>query len=297
MGVVLVACYLIYEKLELYTASERLLKFPAISNWRLLLFVFLMLMLTAINWLLEIYKWKLLVSRLVKISIYESLKQSLSAHTVALMTPFKSGEFGVKTMFYDRSLFKKIIELNFIGNSSQFVITVLFGVLGLCFYQYAIKVPLQISMDKEFNSILLYGIIAFFLLILSILLMKKFINFSLISFKHYLQILWVSMMRYLIFSHQYLLLLYIFYPNLNYQQTISAIFSMYLSASIVPTLALFDWAVKGTFGILFLSILGFQVNTIVFVSLLMWLFNFAFPAILGSYFVLTLNNEKILVNE
>lgn len=296
IGVVFVACYLIYKKLDLFIISDSQIKFPAISIISLLLFVLWMLIFTTINWLLEIYKWKLLVSKLVKISFYDSLVQSLSSHTVALMTPFKSGEFGVKTMFYERSLFKKIIDLNFIGNLSQLLMTVLFGVLGLYFYQYALMEHIKITVYDGYNSVFLYFTIAILLVILLFFSMKKFINFSLISFKRYLHISGVSMLRYLIFSHQYLLLLFIFYPNLNYQQTITAIFSMYLSASIIPTLALFDWAVKGSFGILYLSILGFQVDTIVLVSLLMWFFNFALPAILGSYFVLTLNSKKILIN-
>jgi hypothetical protein len=105
------------------------------------------------------------------------------------------------------------------------------------------------------------------------------------------------MLRYLIFSHQYLLLLFIFYPNLHYQQTITAIFSMYLSASIIPTLALFDWAVKGSIAIMLFGFLGFQPEIIMLISMIIWFFNFALPAILGSYFVLTLNSKKILINE
>jgi hypothetical protein len=105
------------------------------------------------------------------------------------------------------------------------------------------------------------------------------------------------MLRYLIFSHQYLLLLFIFYPNLHYQQTITAIFSMYLLATLIPTFAMLDWAIKGFIALFLFAVLGFRAAEILSISLLMWFFNFAIPAVMGSYFMLKLNRYKSLKHE
>lgn len=257
----------------------------------------MMLIFSVSNWLLEIYKWKLLASSVKKISFFESYVQSLSAHTLSLFTPFKTGEFGVKTMFYERSLLKKILELNFIGNLSQLLITVLFGIIGFYYYQYSIVEQLKIPFFDFENSRFVSFTMVILISILLFKIMNQLINFSIISFKNYFKIIGISNLRYLIFSHQYLLLLLFFYPNLNYLPTISAIFSMYLLASIVPTLALFDWTIKGSIALLLFSVLGFQVEIILMISVAMWVFNFAIPAILGSYLVLTLTSNKILINE
>lgn len=295
--IVFAAFYLIYEKLDFYLLGDNQFRYPAISNLSLLLFVFLMLFLTLINWLLEIYKWKLLVNKVSAISFFDSAIQSLSSHTVSLVTPFKSGEFGMKTMFYERSLFKKIIDLNFIGNLGQLIMTVIFGILGFYFYQFSMVEVLNISLvDTKSESYIFIGFLIL-ILIFSILMMKKLINFNIISLKKHFQILLISMLRYLLFSHQYLLLLYIYDPSLNYILTISSIFSTYLLASIIPTMALFDWAIKGSISIILLTVLGFQVEIVLLVSIIMWFFNFAIPAILGSYFVLTFSGNKILAHE
>ncbi|MDP3353485.1 MAG: hypothetical protein Q8S44_07075 [Flavobacteriaceae bacterium] len=295
--IVFAAFYLIYGKFDLYLFRENQFKFPAISNFRLASFIFLMLIFTTVNWLLEINKWKLLVSQVVKISFYDAVIQSLSSHTVSLVTPFKSGEFGMKTMFYKRDLFKKIIDLNFIGNFSQLIITVIFGIVGFYLYQFSIGEILNITIvDAKSVSFIFFGSLIL-VIMLSIFIMNKLINFKIIPIKKHFHILLISMLRYLIFSHQYVFLLFIFYPNLNYEVTISSIFSMYLLASIIPTMALFDWTIKGSIAVILLSVIGFQAEIILLVSIIMWFFNFALPAILGSYFVMSFSSNKILANE
>lgn len=295
--IVFVAFYMIYQKFEMFRLSDDLIEFPTISKFRIVFLFFLMLLMSTLNWVLEISKWKILVASIQSISFFDSLVQSLSAHTVALFTPLKSGDFGVKTMYYKQSLFKKIIVLNFLGNLSQLLMTVFFGILGFYFYQHSIIKIVKFHFIDGFDVVVFCLFIAISFVILFLSVKKKLVVFKLISIKTHLQNLVLALLRYLIFSHQFILLLYIFKPNLNYLQTISAIFSIYLLAAIIPTLAIFDWVIKGSVGVLILSVLGFQVETILLVSMLIWIFNFALPALLGSYFVLTFPSAKILVND
>ena len=295
--IVFVVCYFIYQKLDLYLFENNVPLATNISKLSLIFFISLLLLLSTLNWILEIFKWKLLVSGLQSITFFESLIQSLVAHTVSLITPLKSGEFVVKTMFYKRNFVKKIIDLNFIGNINQLMITLLFGIIGFYFYQHIIIEPLNWSalIDHKYIVLLIIFLVLIFLMIF--IIKMNWIKFHTISFKIYFQISGISLLRYFIFSHQYLLLIFIFYPNLSYLQTIAAIFCMYLLASIIPTLALFDWAIKGTIGVFLFSVLGVKVEIILLVSLIMWIFNFALPAILGSYFLITFTGNKLLVND
>jgi hypothetical protein len=106
-----------------------------------------------------------------------------------------------------------------------------------------------------------------------------------------------SMSRYLVFSHQWLFLLYLIKPDIVYFNTISAIFSMYLLATLIPTFAMLDWAIKGFIALFLFAVLGFRAAEILSISLLMWFFNFAIPAVMGSYFMLKLNRYKSLKHE
>ncbi|MCM2301992.1 MAG: hypothetical protein NDI80_05165 [Flavobacteriaceae bacterium] len=297
IGIVFAAFYVIYAKINIFKLAENQFTFPVISIYWFVFFVFMMLLMSSLNWLLEIYKWKLLVSTFKPISFFDSLIQSLSAHTVALFTPFKSGDFGMKTMYYERSLFKKIIGLNFLGNLSQLLVTFIFGILGLYFYQYSIVEIFDFSSLFTNKWIVFYGLLGILMILLFSIVTKKYNFFKIVSLNTHLQNFGIAFLRYFIFSHQFLLLLYIFKPELDYLQTISAIFSLYLLASIIPTLALFDWVIKGSMAVLLLSVLGFHGEAILLASLWMWIFNFALPAVLGSYFVLTFPSAQIIANE
>ena len=295
--IVFVVCYFIYQKLDLYLLENNVLLATNFSKFSLLFFISLMLILSTLNWILEIFKWKLLVSGLQSISFFESFIQSIVAHTVSLITPLKSGEFVVKTMFYKRKFVKKIIDLNLIGNFNQLIMTILFGIIGFYFYHPIIVEPLNWPALIDHKYIVLWVIFLVLIFLMIFIIKMNWIKFHTISFKIYFQISGISMLRYLIFSHQYLFLIFIFSPNLSYLQTIAAIFCMYLLASIIPTLALFDWAIKGTIGVFLFSVLGVKVEIILLVSLIMWIFNFALPAILGSYFLITYTGNKLLVND
>ena len=77
--------------------------------------VFLVLLtLTTLNWMLEIYKWQMLSREVTPISYQEAAKQSLASHAFALITPNRIGEYGAKALFYAQSFRKQILTLNFI---------------------------------------------------------------------------------------------------------------------------------------------------------------------------------------
>jgi len=62
---------------------------------------------------------------------------------------------------------------------------------------------------------------------------------------------------------------------------------MYFIASIIPILSLFDVLLKSAVAVFIFSFFEIDELKIICISLLMWIFNFVFPATLGSYFVLT----------
>jgi hypothetical protein len=113
-----------------------------------------------------------------------------------------------------------------------------------------------------------------------------------LKFKNNKSIFIISFLRYLIFSHQFYFLLLIFNVDISYWNAIAGITSMYLIASIVPMLSLFDFVVKGSIAVFVFSFFKINPAIILSVTTLMWIYNFAFPAILGSYFVLKFKPVK-----
>jgi hypothetical protein len=77
----------------------------------------------------------------------------------------------------------------------------------------------------------------------------------------------------------------LFGVELDYFTAMGAVFSMYFIASIIPGFVVFDFIVKGSIAISVFGIFGVPDMVVLGVTTIMWLLNFALPAIIGSYYV------------
>ena len=285
--------YFIYQTL---TQNEQLslLEFVAIlQNSQLILWknVLVMASLSALNWILEIEKWKLLANQIRPTSWKNSAAQSLASLTFSLITPNRIGEYGAKAIYFPKKERKRIVALNFIGNFHQLVITCLVGFAGISYWN---------AISKEvFSTISVMNILIVFTLITGgiILLIyttkhwkwrkQIFEKLHFITQKLNAQISFLSLLRYLVFSHQFYWMLKILHPDISYESSMAAIASIYLISSFIPMLSLFDVVVKGSVAVFVFSFVEISPLVVLSVTTLMWVFNFVIPAMIGSYFVIT----------
>ena len=80
----------------------------------------------------------------------------------------------------------------------------------------------------------------------------------------------------------------------DYMTLMNLIFCMYFIASIVPGLGIFDWVIKGSVAVWLFGFIDLNELTILSIATIMWILNFAIPALLGSIFVL---NFKMIDKE
>jgi len=258
------------------------------KNYSLGGIVFL-LILSVLNRFFEILKWQNLVSFLHKISLPEATKQVLGALTAGLFTPNGVGEYAGKALFFEKSKAKKIVFLNLICNGIQMILSVIFGIFGLLYFNanYNIITPKTI--------LILFGIC---FLLCGILFVSKKINIKGYSIEklihkineipksiHQKNIV-LAICRYLVFSHQYYFLFLAFDVNLPYFTLMATIASVYFLASSLPTFQFLDFAVKGSVAVYFFGILGVNEWIVVFISSLMWFLNVVLPVLIGSYYVM-----------
>lgn len=251
----------------------------------------LLMILTGFNWFFEIKKWQLLVSKVQDISFKLATQQSLSALTVSIITPNKIGDYGAKALLFPNYLRGKILFLNVIGNFWQMAVTVLFGVIGLVFLINHFN--FEPIIFRPWHMVILFVIIALFVLIVrfknhsfqgvSIAQMIKFTQT--LTLKAHINIALLSILRYLVFSFQLYLLLNLCGAQLSYLDAMTGISAMYLLASVIPVIQVFDAAVKGSIAIMIFSF--FEVPGIVVLSAItcMWLLNVVLPAMIGSVFL------------
>ena len=91
---------------------------------------------------------------------------------------------------------------------------------------------------------------------------------------------------------QFYYLLTVFGVTISYVDAMIIITSMYVLASIVPTISIFDVVVKGSIAMFLFSYLNVNEFIVLSTTTLMWLLNFVIPSIFGSYFVLNFKLPK-----
>ena len=253
------------------------------------------LFLSVLNRFFEILKWQNLVGFIHKISLGEATKQVLAALTAGLFTPNGVGEYAGKALFFEKSETKKVIFLNLICNGIQMILTVIFGIFGLLYFNA------QYNVITTKTVMILFGICFLVFGILFSLKNLTIKGFSIEKLIHKIneipkpihqKNIFLAICRFLVFSHQYYFLFMAFDVDLSYLTAIATITSVYFLASSLPTFQFLDFAVKGSVAVYFFGILGVNEWIVIFVTTLMWFLNVVVPVVIGSYYVLNFKTKN-----
>lgn len=301
LSIVVGAFYFIYQKLTTNDALDfnAFMHFLNTTNAFSAKTILFLLLLSCLNWFLETLKWKHLISSFKPISFKNALEQSLGSLTASLFTPNRIGEYGAKAMYYNTPNRKKIVLLNLLNNVMQMGTTTVFGCVGLLILNAKHHLPLH------YDTLIKIVIVSIVILAFTVFGAKTH-KFNIRGYtlghliKYYkgistkiLSLAFVlSVARYLVFSFQLFWLLKTFGANLSYINAMVVITSMYLLASIIPTIFIFDIVVKSSVAVFLFSIVGVNDFTTLSIMTLMWILNIVLPSVFGSYYVLNFNLPK-----
>lgn len=283
------AFYFIYtqlannDKLDWAKFQKLVLEKQSFANITFILF------LTFLNRFLEILKWQNLVEVIRKIKLGEASKQVLGALTAGLFTPNGIGEYAGKALFFEKAQAKKIVFLNLICNGIQMILTIVFGIFGLLYFNAHFDVITTKTVGILFGILTLLVTVLFFTKKISIkgYSIEKLIHkINEIPKRIHQKNILLAIGRYLVFSHQYYFLFLIFDVEMPYFLLMATIASVYFLASSLPTFQFLDFAVKGSVAVYFFGLLDVNEWIVVFISTLMWFLNVVIPVVIGSYFVL-----------
>jgi hypothetical protein len=278
--------------------------------WLMLL---LMLTMMAVNWGAETAKWRLLITRIERVSFFRAYKAVLTGASVSLFTPNRTGEFLGRVFILEKANHIEGILVTIVGSFAQVVITLCLGLFA--FLAYA---GLYISVSPGFQAYLVASLViavpslVFLLLLLyyRIGLVSQLIRRLLPSrwerFSAYLEVvsrlnsreltaaLLLSLFRYVVFGTQFFLLIRFFGVALPAGQAMILIPVIYLIMTVLPTVALTDLGIRGSVSVyIFSKYLGAAAIpeaglAIVAASSALWLINLIIPALLGTFFVFNL---------
>lgn len=282
----------------------------AIIHNRQLLFAIFVLML--INWGIEARKWQLLIKSVQKVSLFTGFKAVLSGLSFSLFMPNGIGDYVGRMLYMDEGNRLRSIAVNFVGGLSQLITTLLFGSIGLYYLMHYI-----LPSDAYFlhiPAIWLRSLLVIFILLIGILLLLYFkialfiqwfekikwirkyrgLIDSLETF-HYdllLRVLLLAILRYAIFTTQYILMFRLFDVHIPVIAAIWSTSLLLLAMSIIPTIPVAELGIRGELGIKIFGLLSANTLAIVGVTGFVWAINSVLPSLVGSLFVLSLRVFK-----
>jgi hypothetical protein len=272
------------------------------------LFIFvLIILLMALNWTLEAIKWKYLIKEFQKIKIKKSLKSVLIGITAGLLTPKRLGEIGGRIVLLKHKNQLSGLTSFVVGSFAQTSVTVLFGLIA----GFSLMI---LYTDHAINNFLLFLVIS--LLLLSMLLFILF-NLPLItkwilriswlkkkeyllnhlseqSFKKMIRIFTLSLMRYLVFTSQFVILLNLFGSSTGFSEALIGIGLIYLIITFLPLSSVLEIGVRGSVASFIFGIFTAHPGSAVLAVLTLWIINLGIPSLLGAFVI---HNSTHIENE
>jgi len=297
--------YIFYRLYNFY--SESTINISTFFDWNLLYFLILAIFLMPVNWGIEAIKWKNLVKNIEKIDYYTSLKAVFAGITFAIFTPNRIGEvFGRSYIFKASDRIKGILATT-TGSLAQLSVTIFIGFLSVIILVFTNNNPLIFNSNPNYLivSILFSG---FLLIIIFFSFLKfnrfiifinnlKFLNKSkyFSKFKPYFEIskeystnelfaVWLfSILRYLIFSTQYYLILRFCNVNLTCFEAYIGISLTYLVIAFIPSIVIAEIGIRGSVAVKLIGLFSVNDGGIIMASFIIWIINVAIPSIIGSF--------------
>lgn len=261
----------------------------------------LVVVLMVANWTLEALKWKYLTRKLAQITLWQAIEGVFCGLTWAVITPNRFGEYGGRVMYLPpRKRIHGVFAMA-VGAFGQNVITNVLGFIAMAWFAYTFLNLNTLMLGGAFvlscTSIALFLILYFNIkwavwLLDRIPFLSKFHRFFEImgryQFAELLTIMYFCLGRFFIFSFQYYLVIHLLVPQIPMYEVLLMVFIVFFIQSALPSLDLFDVAVRSAVATTVFVYVTDQQVAIIAAFTSIWLINLIFPAIIGSIFTLNI---------
>ncbi|MGY6562545.1 MAG: lysylphosphatidylglycerol synthase domain-containing protein [Luteibaculaceae bacterium] len=275
------------EQLDFHTA-------PVFSLVNVAFFVILLL-LTLANWLIESRKWQLLSTseHMPSPSLSVSVKEVLAGVFTSMVSPNRSGEFLGKILMRTPEERTFLFVRSSLGSMIQLSITLLFGVITVVLFFSAHFYTLIESIPWRYFAY--FGVACILLLPLFFNRIKRYIDKFLPTFFTEVQKLKMlapsviivsvvlSLSRYLVFSTQFVISLYLFGYEGGIFLAYQLIAVIYFVAAVIPAPVLAEIGIREAAAVGVFAWIGIPTLPAFLAVLLLWIINLAIPAFVGSF--------------
>lgn len=250
------------------------------------------IILMPVNLLLEAKKWHLLAGSAQPLSFKQALYSYLAGISISIVTPNRLGEYPGRLLYLKRKNTLRLIGVSILGAAAQMFTLFLYGCAGLIYY--------NLTYPGTFQSIVLITAAIITILLAFVYfrfdswmpyiekikwlrkynvyrkLLKRFTN------KEQLTILCISILRYGIYTAQYLILL-------NWMNIHTPVIGGFLMSSlffwliaVIPSITLIELGERGQVGLFLFHHFSDNTVGILTATIGIWCINLILPAVLGS---------------
>ncbi|HTJ13507.1 MAG TPA: lysylphosphatidylglycerol synthase transmembrane domain-containing protein [Dinghuibacter sp.] len=264
------------------------------------------LLLMLVNWGIESRKWQLLVRQLEPISFRKAYFSVLTGVSISINTPNRIGEYGGRILYLQPENRLKAISLNMVTSVSQLIVTMVMGILGVC---YLLANLSRGALDKHgltpfWLDVLIYGGTAFCALtvvlyfrlswlvrILEAIPALRKVKPYIAVLDHYewpllASMLLLSTIRFVVFVTQYILVFRLFSVDVTWWQGFWAVSVLMLILAVIPTITLTEPLIRQGVAITLLGLFNNNSMGVGFASFVIWIINLIIPALLGGLLIL-----------
>lgn len=269
-------------------------------SWQNAHWLLLCLMLMPLNWGLETQKWRILLRPELELPFRRALAGILTGISVSLFTPNRIGEYGGRLLLIPAEKSWLGLAATLTGNIAQWVILLVGGIWG------ATMVGPDLFPWLQDLPAWYYGLIWGLAALLPVLYIRlgRFtiwlkgrnwrklrqwrqwpkLEQALIGYKKkkLIRVLWMAFCRYLIYSSQYLFLLYGFGVAVNAIEGLAGIALIFLIQSSVPLPPFLALVARGELAILLWSAYGANELAVLASTFALFIINLLIPALLGG---------------
>lgn len=262
-------------------------------------FLWICVVLMPVNLLLEGKKWQILAGSAQPLSFRRAMASYLGGIAVSLVTPNRLGEYPGRMLYLKRKNAIRLVSVSILGALSQMLTLFVFGTVGLLYFCINFYQPwaLAILIASFFITCIL--IVAFWRFetwlpfIERIKWLRKFRVYKTLLKKftqnQQLAILGISLLRYSIYTAQYLFLLYWMKIEMPFFDGFWICALFFWVITVIPSITLVELGERGYVALyLFHEATNFSENIvgILAATVGIWLINLTLPAIVGSLLLL-----------
>lgn len=268
------------------------------------------ILLMPVNWIFETFKWRVLIQKIEEMSFQKSFGAIIAGVTLSIFTPNRIGEYGGRVLFVKPENNWKAVIATLVGSFSQLLVILSLGMLGFAYFvgNY-FEVETQLLKGVIFLMISLIGLMlfGFFNIELVISVFKKIPHIYKLKrfFKHISVLrnynsktlgksLWFAFLRYMVYTVQYLLLLYFFGINITLIDGLTGIATIFILQTSIPLPPLIGLVARGEIALLVWGVFSSNELSILASTFVLWILNLIIPALFGAVFIANINVLKSL---